>query len=252
MTYTLRPTTSADALAVHAVMMAAGMDPRSSWVRTSVADVEWSLGKGGGVLALGLALGEGGGPRAVGCVGYRPDGFRTLTLNKLATRPEARGQGLGTALVRAVEARARAGGYGRVLLAVSQYNLGVVPFYERLGYVLSTDRYAFAHQSSPPPVVLVHQMTIKTVQTEPSPAILKEAQRLKKKREEGMQFAEIAQSIETKNFTGMQIILIFKEAFHLPLPCAVDAMAYVYEPNEALLDQLAGCPEWVKQFGVDR
>ena len=151
MTYALRPTLPADAGVVHAVMMAAGMDPRSSWVRTSVADVEWSLGKGGGFLAFG----EGGGPQALGCVGYRPDGFRTLTLNKLATRSEARGQGLGTALVRAVEAQARAGGYGRVLLAVSQYNLGVIPFYERLGYVLSTDHYAFAHQSSPPPVVLV-------------------------------------------------------------------------------------------------
>ena len=153
MTYTLRPTLPADALAVHAVMMAAGMDPRSSWMRTTVADVEWSLGTGGGFLALGE-----GGPGAVGCVGYRPDGFRTLTLNKLATLPEARGQGLGTALVRAVEARARLGGYGRVLLAVSQYNLGVIPFYERLGYVLSTDRYAFAHQSSPPPVVLAHAL----------------------------------------------------------------------------------------------
>ena len=148
MTFALRPTTPTDAAAVHALMMAAGMDPRSSWVRTSVADVEWSLGTGGGVLALQ----EGA---AVGCVGYRPDGFRTLTLNKLATLPEVRGQGLGTALVRAVEAQARLGGFGRVLLAVSQYNLGVIPFYERLGYVLSTDRYAFAHQSSPPPVVLV-------------------------------------------------------------------------------------------------
>ncbi len=148
MTFALRPTLPADALAVHAVMMAAGMDPRSSWVRTSVADVEWSLGKGGGVLALQEGV-------AVGCVGYRPDGFRTLTLNKLATRPEARGRGLGTALVQAVEQQARAGGFGRVLLAVSQYNLGVISFYERLGYVVSTDCYAFAHPDSPPPVVLV-------------------------------------------------------------------------------------------------
>jgi len=30
----------------------------------------------------------------VGCVGYRPDGFRTLTLNKLATVPRVRGQGI--------------------------------------------------------------------------------------------------------------------------------------------------------------
>lgn len=154
MTYALRPTLPADAPAVHAVMMAAGMDPRSSWVRTSVADVEWSLGQGGGFLALG----KGVGTQVVGCVGYRPDGSHTLTLNKLATLPEARGQGLGTALVLAAEAQARLGGFGRVLLAVSQYNLNVISFYERLGYVLSTDRYAFAHQSSPAPVVMVKEI----------------------------------------------------------------------------------------------
>lgn len=148
MSFTLRPTTPADAPAVHAVMMSAGMDPRSSWVRTTIADVEWSLSKGGGFLAL-----QGG--VAVGCVGSRPDGSRTLTLNKLATRPEVRGQGIGAALVRAVEERALAGGYARVLLAVSRYNLGVLPFYEHLGYTVSDDRYAFAHPDSPAPVVLV-------------------------------------------------------------------------------------------------
>ena len=154
MTCALRPTLPVDARVVHALMMAAGMDPRSSWVRTSVADVEWSLGQGGGFLALG----EGVGTQAVGCVGYRPDGSHTLTLNKLATLPEARGQGLGTALVLAAEAQARLGGFGRVLLAVSQYNLSVIPFYERLGYALSTDRYAFAHRSSPAPVVMVKEI----------------------------------------------------------------------------------------------
>ena len=62
-------------------MMAAGMDPRSSWSRTRVADVAWSLEQGGGFLAWA-------GSEAVGCVGWRPDGPRTLTLNKLATRPD--------------------------------------------------------------------------------------------------------------------------------------------------------------------
>lgn len=145
---TLRPAGVADAVAVHAVMMAAGMDPRSSWMRSTVADIEWSLGRGGGFLALQDGL-------PVGCVGYRPDGYRVLTLNKLATRPEVRGQGIGVALVRAVEEQARVGGYARVLLAVSQYNLGVLPFYQRLGYTVSDDTYAFAHPDSPAPVVLV-------------------------------------------------------------------------------------------------
>ncbi|WP_034386690.1 GNAT family N-acetyltransferase [Deinococcus sp. YIM 77859] len=149
MTLTLRPALPADAPAFHAVMMAAGMDPRSSWSRTRVEDVAWSLGQGGGFLAW--QDGE-----AVGCVGWRPDGPQTLTLNKLATRPEVRGQGIGTALVRAVEDLAVRGGYARLLLAVSAYNLAVLPFYKRLGYRVDEGAvYAHANPQSPPPVVLV-------------------------------------------------------------------------------------------------
>ncbi|WP_328774678.1 GNAT family N-acetyltransferase [Deinococcus aquaedulcis] len=151
---TLRPVNPDDIAAFHAVMMAAGMDPRSSWSRTTPADLTRSLfmpGAGGF-----LALGEGG--EALGCVGYRPDGEATLTLNKLATRPQARGQGLGRALVREVEQVARRGGYARVLLAVSQYNLDVLPFYERLGYGPSNEPYAHAHPASPPPMVLVKEV----------------------------------------------------------------------------------------------
>ena len=148
---TLRPATPADALAFHAVMMAAGMDPRSRWNRTRVEDVAWSLEQGGGFLAW-----EDG--KAVGCVGWRPDGPDTLTLNKLATRPEARGQGIGAALVREVEKVAARKGYGRVLLAVSRYNLVVIPFYERLGYRVDPAAvYADAHPQSPPPLVLVKE-----------------------------------------------------------------------------------------------
>ncbi|MEF2278985.1 GNAT family N-acetyltransferase [Deinococcus sp. YIM 134068] len=152
MTPTLRPALPADAPIFHVVMMAAGMDPRSSWSRTRVEDVAWSLGQGGGFLAW--QDGE-----AVGCVGWRPDGSRTLTLNKLATRPDMRGQGIGAALVRAVEEVAARDGYARVLLAVSQYNLAVRPFYERLGYrVDGAARYAHANPHNPPPLVLVKEV----------------------------------------------------------------------------------------------
>lgn len=147
---TLRPVNPDDIPAFHAVMMAAGMDPRSSWNRTTPADLERSLlapGAGGFLAA--------GGGEVLGCVGYRPDGDRTLTLNKLATVPQARRLGVGRALVREVEHVARMGGYGRVLLAVSQFNLDVLPFYDRLGYTVTDEPYAHAHPDSPAPVVLV-------------------------------------------------------------------------------------------------
>ena len=148
----IRAATPADAPAFHRVMMAVGMDPRSSWSRTRPEDVAWSLGQGGGFLAWERE-------RAVGCVGWRPDGPETLTLNKLATLPDVRGQGLGLALVRAVEEVAARDGYARVLLAVSQYNLEVVPFYERLGYRVDEGAvYAHANPASPPPVVLVKEV----------------------------------------------------------------------------------------------
>ncbi len=149
----IRPVTSADLPAFHAVMMAAGMDARSSWNRTALEDLEASLfaPAAGGFVAVN-------GEEVIGCVGFRPDGPQTLTLGRLAIRPQHRGQGLGAALVRAVEALATERGFRRVLLAVSQFNLDVVPFYERLGYAQSAERYAFASPGSPVPVVLVKGM----------------------------------------------------------------------------------------------
>ncbi|WP_055363932.1 GNAT family N-acetyltransferase [Deinococcus sp. UR1] len=157
---TLRPVNPDDLTDFHAVMMAAGMDPRSSWNRITPADLERSL----------LAPGAGGflavsGGEVLGCVGYRPDfsttgGEQTLTLNKLATRPTARRTGLGRALVREVEHVARMGGYERVLLAVSQFNLDVLPFYDRLGYTVTDEPYAHAHPDSPAPVVLIKEVRV--------------------------------------------------------------------------------------------
>lgn len=147
---TLRPVNLDDLPAFHAVMMAAGMDPRSSWSRTTTKDLERSLFSPGAGGFLAVGAGE-----VLGCVGFRPDGPQTLTLNKLATVPQARRLGVGRALVCEVEQVARMGGYGRVLLAVSQFNLEVLPFYEKLGYSVTDDLYAHASPASPPPVVLV-------------------------------------------------------------------------------------------------
>lgn len=149
----IRPVTAADLGAFHGVMLGAGMDPRSSWSRTTLKDLERSLlaPDAGGFVAE--SQGE-----VVGCVGYRPGGRRTLTLNKLATRPQVRGRGLGRRLVQAVEVQAQEGGYVRVLLAVSQFNLDVLPFYTRLGYAHTQELYVHAHPASPPPLVLVKDL----------------------------------------------------------------------------------------------
>ncbi|MBB6017838.1 GNAT family N-acetyltransferase [Deinococcus radiopugnans] len=146
----IRPATRADLPAFHTVMMAAGMDARSSWNRTSLEGLEASLfaPAAGGFVAVN-------GGEVIGCVGFRPDGADTLTLNRLAVLPQHRGQGIGAALVRAVERRAAERGFGRVLLAVSQFNLEVVSFYGRLGYAQANEGYAFASPGSPVPVVLV-------------------------------------------------------------------------------------------------
>lgn len=145
----LQPVTRAELPAFHTVMLAAGMDARSSWSRTTLQDLEKSLLAEGSGGFLAVMDGE-----VVGCVSYRPDGAETLTLNKLATLPQVRGQGYGQKLVQAVEELAQCQGFGRVLLAVSQYNLEVVPFYQKLGYTQTEEAYAFANPNSPKPVVL--------------------------------------------------------------------------------------------------
>lgn len=154
--YTVRPISRADLRDFHHVMMQAGMDARSSWNRTTTADLERSLFAGG---AGGFVTVNGRG-EVVGCVGYRPDGPYTLTLNKLAVLPEVRGEGVGRQLVAEVEGLAHQRGFRRVLLAVSQFNLGAVPFYAHLGYVETSEPYAFASPTSPAPVVMVREVGV--------------------------------------------------------------------------------------------
>jgi len=61
-------------------------------------------------------------------------GSRVARLYSLASKPEARGKGVGTALVEAVEAAARRRRCRTVRLEVRTDNLAAIRLYERLGY----------------------------------------------------------------------------------------------------------------------
>lgn len=149
-----RPITPDDVPAFYDVMMTAGMDGRAeTWNGTTPDDLRATLFAPdcGGYLAVDR---DG---RAVGCVGYRPHGNHTLVLYRLATRPEARGRGVGRQLMNEAEGLANREGYSRLMLPISQFNLGVLPFYEHLGYRRVDERYPFLKEGRPAPVVMVKE-----------------------------------------------------------------------------------------------
>lgn len=91
------------------------------------------------------------GDRAVGCVWCEPrDGF--LYLGRLAVMPSMRGQGTGSALMNAVEMRARAQGFSRVCLGVRVVLPEMRAAYERRGYVFVE---AHTHQGFDEPTYVI-------------------------------------------------------------------------------------------------
>lgn len=156
--FAVRPMIRADIPAVHAVLMGVGMDSRSSWSRITLEQLQESMFAEGAGGFVALDGGEAKSNQIVGCVGYRPDGKKTLTLNKLAVLPTTQKHGLGRQLVQAVENNAENAGFKQVLLAVSQFNLEVIPFYEKLGYMQSNEPYAFANECSPKPIVMLRDL----------------------------------------------------------------------------------------------
>jgi ribosomal protein S18 acetylase RimI-like enzyme len=71
------------------------------------------------------------GNRVVGCVLFHPDGPRTGRLFQMAVEPDRQGTGLGTRLVRGLEAEVARRGFDEVTLHARDTAVG---FYARLGY----------------------------------------------------------------------------------------------------------------------
>ncbi|WP_423860344.1 GNAT family N-acetyltransferase [Arachnia propionica] len=139
-----------DCPAILEVMFSTPMSRESSWWLNTVESLEAKLASGGGFVA------EADG-RIVGCVMHVVSDT-DLVMRGLAVRPEFENRGIGTALVEAIEAGARARDLPRVLLAVSASNLEVCDYYLRLGYVVSEEPYAHAAPGRPAPAVFTKEL----------------------------------------------------------------------------------------------
>lgn len=83
--------------------------------------------------AVNVALVDGDGLAAFGQA--VPRGPERAHLARVVVRPDARGRGLGRALVEVVLARAAAAGFRRVTLYVCSDNVVATRLYTRLGFV---------------------------------------------------------------------------------------------------------------------
>ena len=106
----IRPAVRSDCPAILEVMFSTPMSRESSWWLNTVESLEAKLASGGGFVA------EADG-RVVGCVMHVVSDT-DLVLRGLAVRPEFENRGIGTALVEAVEAGARARDLPRLLISV--------------------------------------------------------------------------------------------------------------------------------------
>ena len=82
--------------------------------------------------AVNVALVDGDGLAAFGQA--VPRGSERAHLARVVVRPDARGRGLGKALIEAVLARAAAAGFRRVTLYVYNDNVEATRLYARLGF----------------------------------------------------------------------------------------------------------------------
>jgi len=74
------------------------------------------------------------GDEPVGCGAWRAHGAGTAELKRMYTVPSARGAGVATALLRALEADARAAGRTRMILETGGRQPEAIALYRKLGY----------------------------------------------------------------------------------------------------------------------
>jgi GNAT superfamily N-acetyltransferase len=132
-----------DAARVRDVMLLAFEEYRafplpSSALDESLADIERAMSRGGALIATD-------GERDVGSVRFEIAGG-TLTFARLAVVPDARGHGLGAAIIARLESMAASLGLGAVEITVRSQQPDNRPYYERRGYEITGygERYGVA------------------------------------------------------------------------------------------------------------
>jgi len=115
-----------DAAALTALWSEAGLQFEAEYVER---ELESALARNPGLVIVDDGLPTGLAGSVVGTF----EGRRGW-LNRMATSPGRRGQGLATALVRELERRLLASGCFTINLLIEPENAALVPFYERLGF----------------------------------------------------------------------------------------------------------------------
>ncbi|MCK0195580.1 GNAT family acetyltransferase [Ancylobacter sp. 6x-1] len=128
MPLSIRTATAADETAVAALWRGCGL---VASYNDPVADFRFACAGACSDVLVGEAAG-----RVVGSVMVGHDGHRGW-LYYVAAAPEARGQGVGRAMVRAGEAWLKAREVVKVQLLVRETNTAVVGFYESLGFAVA-------------------------------------------------------------------------------------------------------------------
>ena len=137
----IRPATIADATALSELWSAAGLDHRPEEVAGELASV---LSRDPDLVLV--AHDQRG---LVGSVLGTYDGRRGW-LNRLATHPDARGEGVAGALVTALETALVAKGCRKLNLLIEPDNAGVVSFYRQRGYAVDELIFMEKHLSPAP------------------------------------------------------------------------------------------------------